>query len=526
MRFIIVTALLPAALLSVTLSCDMTSPAPDLVERSDPDHRTQTGTLWAPFLEWSVPNPSYDGNPYDVIATVTFVHSGSGEVRETQMFYAGGNEWRFRFTGTRTGEWTFESTSEDPDLGGQLGRVLIEPNPDPSIEGFLQADGNRFAVQVGEGGEVRPRLYNVYMNAAHAGSLGDYSLEARTLRSQVDQLLNEAQAHVFDAVFVAVNNNWFDFGSSSHLDHDSENPDPDAFVVLEELITRAHARGLSVHIWKWGDEERHWTPVGVGGINGVPDRRLQRYIAARLGPLPGWTMSYGFDLDEWVAPEEVRSWAEYMGAHFGWPHLLMARESGQDRVHPSETFSLGDRKLDVFSSDQRPEADFFQWTKGLLTEAEGRPLLYERRFLHTRDRFWDMDTTRRALWQFTLGGGAGAIWGILWGNGDPYPRPQELGTHGQFWKGRFLSEMEPTSRSAGSYTISTRGGTHFVLYREDASTLRLDLTRMEGAKPAVAVDTRRPYAEIPIGTLDPGDHLWRAPHRSDWAVAVGTFPHR
>ena len=55
-----------------------------------------------------------------------------------------------------------------------------------------------------------------------------------------------------------------------------------------------------MHLWTWGDEQRHMTPARWG-INGNVDRATpERYIAARLGPLPGWTMGYGFDLDEWV----------------------------------------------------------------------------------------------------------------------------------------------------------------------------------------------------------------------------------
>ncbi|RMF64766.1 MAG: hypothetical protein D6746_01240, partial [Bacteroidetes bacterium] len=35
----------------------------------------RTGTLWSPYLEWSVENPTYSGNPFDLVATVTFTHA-------------------------------------------------------------------------------------------------------------------------------------------------------------------------------------------------------------------------------------------------------------------------------------------------------------------------------------------------------------------------------------------------------------------------------------------------------------------
>jgi hypothetical protein len=516
--------LIPALMFwGVALGCNPTDSIPEQALRGIPDQGTRYGTLWAPHLEWLIPNPSYQGNPFEIIATVSFVHEESGETRETQMFYAGENAWGFRFTGTRTGTWTFQSSSDDSDLDGRFGRVVIEPNPDPTIEGFLKTEGNRFAIQTGEHGELRPRLYNVYMNHGHATSLKDYSLELPALRAEVDQLLDEADAHGMDAVFVAVNNNWFHFGSDAHADHSSENPDLRAFLVLDELIARAHARGLSVHIWKWGDEQRKWTPIGVGGINGIPDRRLQRYIAARLGPLPGWSMSYGFDLHEWVTPEQVASWAEYLQDHLGWSHILMGRQSRRGRLDPDKIFEISDDDVDVTSHDERPQAGFFEWTRLLMAEAD-QPILFERRFLHTRDGLWDMDRTRRAMWQFTLGGGAGAIWGILWDGGPPYPRPYQLRTHRDFWEGRFLAEMKPSAQRQGPYSMSTPEGTHYVIYQEDAGAIELNLQDMAGARPALAVDTKQPYREITLGTLEPGRHVWTAPYVSDWAVAVGSFP--
>jgi hypothetical protein len=104
----------------------------------------QTETLWAPYLEWSLNNPGWSGNPFDVIAIVTFVH-GSGETRQTEMFYAGGTTWKFRFTGTQTGQWSFTTSSSASDLNGHSGNITINPNPNSDIKGFLINSGNKFA---------------------------------------------------------------------------------------------------------------------------------------------------------------------------------------------------------------------------------------------------------------------------------------------------------------------------------------------------------------------------------------------
>ncbi len=91
-------------------------------------------------------------------------------------------------------------------------------------------------------------------------------------------------------------------------------------------------------------------------------------------------------------------------------------------------------------------------------------------------------------------------------------------------RGRFLRDMERCNpRRATTLCLRSAALQHYIFYREDTEELALGLDAMDGVQPAVAVDTRKPYAEIRIGELDRKRHLWRAPYRSDWAIAVGVF---
>ena len=67
--------------------------------------------------------------------------------------------------------------------------------------------------------------------------------------------------------------------------------------------------------------------------------------------MSGWTMSYGFDLNQWVRPEQVVSWAEYLNRHSGWDLMLSARETRDGRG-----FRLTD-VLPVAANDDRPALD-------------------------------------------------------------------------------------------------------------------------------------------------------------------------
>lgn len=493
---------------------------------SDPrSFETQHGVLWEPFQEWSLTMAEEVAQPFDVEGIVVFDHVASDARHTTRLFYDGGNVWSFRFTGTRSGTWRFATASPHDDLDGWTGVVEVEPSPDAQATGFLTTAGSRMAVPIDEDGTLAARTYHVYQNTPFKNSLHDYSTDPVALETEIAQILGETEAHGMDAVFVAMNNNWFAFGASAWHDHDSQVPSLESFAVLETLILRAHERGLSVHIWAWGDEERGWTPIGVGGINGEADRRLQRYIAARLGPLPGWTISYGFDLNEWVTPAQVRSWWSYMHAHLGWPRLLMARESQADVGDPFLEFDLGAHPLDMVSSDERPEDDFFASARALLARDAG-PVLYERRFLHTRDGVWDQTTTRRAMWQFTLAGAAGGVWGVLWNDGEPYPETDTLHTHGRFWRHRLALDLDRASELGSDGTVialADAAATRLVVYAEATSRVPLDVSAMRGSRRAVAIDTARPYAELDLGDLAAEDGTWEAPYASDWVVAVGDF---
>jgi hypothetical protein len=517
----------------------------------------------------SASDPSGDpaGDPFDVVARVTFRYLGPDDAAPrgetprggtagaatnadgatntivTEAFYDGDHEgaavFRFRFTGTRLGPWSFTSASEHPALDGLTGTIEVVPNEDDDVQGFLTAANGRFAWPVGNDGRVEGVAYHVFMHGGSEGEdLGRIPRREGPMRAAVDALLDEAEEYGARALFVGVWNQWFELGASRWDRHDSVHPDPATFRLLETMLARAHERGMALHIWQWGDEERRWTPLGVGrdegleGVNGVADRRLQRYIAARLGPLPNWTMAYGFDLHEWVTPDDVRMWAANMHDLLGWPHLLMAREQGLG----DRDFDFAGEALDVVSSDARPlldGLDVYQVTLDELAAADGRPVLFERRFLYLRDDVWTMDATRHALWNMTMAGGAGSVWGVHWDAQEPYPEPSQLRIFRRFWQGRLDLDLEPSRADDGTLWFVAPDGSRGVAYAEDTDVLTLPPVP-EGAV-VVAVDARGGAYEELVVSPDAGEAApptggepwrWRAPHASDWAVAIGTADDR
>ncbi|MCB0168551.1 MAG: DUF5060 domain-containing protein, partial [Anaerolineae bacterium] len=398
--------------------------------KSAPASIDQTGMQWGPYLEWSLTNPSYSGNPFDVVAAATFRHS-SGETRTTPMFYAGNSIWKFRFTATRIGVWSLTTQSSDPDLNGETGTVTINPNPDPHATGFVTHFGDKWGFS-GTGEAFVPQFVMYY--APH-----NFHNKPSLIDSDIDTFIDQ---HGFTGFHVPVFCRWFEIDTSDcdQLSSADPNPDPATFDALELLITKVHAKGGVVHLWLWGDDSQKQNPNFLpGGINGQVDKRLQRYIAARLGPLPGWTLGYGYDLWEWVNGSQLTQWHTYMDDQMGWDHYLGARASKNELNQLSEA-------MDYSSYEQhRPDYDKYVET---INQRPGKPSFSEDRFRIRNDpRYADKDyteeETRRGLWHSTMAGGIANIWGNLLAttqvnNGDnkslPYDNPERLKAYALFFE--------------------------------------------------------------------------------------------
>lgn len=511
-------------------------------------------------IEWSLENPDWRGNPFDLEATATFTHRETDRVITTPLFYDGEDTWCFRFTAPRPGTWAFATVSPHMALHGHEG--LVEVTPDAEALGFLTTDGSKFARQVGDERNLQGTFFHVLRHDCLSGYhdpcpdpfemfIADWEAYPEGAEALARRYARDARAHGMNAIHFLLANQVFAPRVWSYLEHDKENPDLGSFRILEQIIRGMHREGVVLHMWMWGDEQRKWTPMGLpGGINGKVDRRLQRYIAARLGPLPGWTMGYGFDLFEtdWTGakPELVRDWHKYLNAHWGWEHLLMARE--EDRKDFKAWFATPE-ELPVYSTDDHrmqyqmeSEWEFYRTAKArlegvpFLTQRVDRvpdqrlpvrPVLFERRFLHTRDGVWDKKTTVRAMWQFTLAGGAGAIWGRLWGQESPPYSPatrERMLTYERFWKSRWTLDLKPApevSCGENSVAMTNEDASRVIAYGQDADRIRLiNLNPAFESYSVIAVDTKQGYKEMKQKSLKKGDHEILLPHRSNWAIAL------
>jgi hypothetical protein len=532
------------------------------------DLGSKTCKVWD-VLEWEITNSDCPvSNPYDLVAKVIFTHEG-GQTRKIEMFYAGKGTWKFRFCGSRAGRWSFrtvcdgsDGTHDDGSLDGRVGRIAVNPQTNPAIKGYV---------------------YQVYMNQQdyeqqynHSSRIWDDPVHRRGL---VADYWNDTVENGFQIYYVAMFYSWFKKGALDRNMVDASDlaaPDPDVFDALEYTIRYAHQRGGRTHIWAWGDNDRKQTPNFLpGGVLGDDHKRLMRYMAARLGPLPGWCMNFGFDTIELPKPEAMASeWANYLNDRMGWRHLLCAR-GWNNSAFGINSYAGFSGSYELTTTKNGPSG--YEEIVGDMENDRSKPHLYEERHTYNRfkyvdpsscqepgdgrnqygqdDRYacWPIklsseeqarlneDGSRRLIWREQMAGGMGGFFGhfsVRFNSFGPFSENCGCGYHPdslkrafrcfrEFWaKDRFLFDMAPDPdrvRSGAGYCLRTNDCRHFVFFIENQNAAEVDLNGMPGSQQIVVVDAKKEYSEINKGPVSAGRRTIDFGYTSDWAVAIGDF---
>ncbi len=327
-------------------------------------------------------------------------------------------------------------------------------------------------------------------------------------------ILEFIEGHGFNGVHVPVFGQWFHIGDEKVTKKDTL-PDERTFDKLAMMIQKVYSAGACTHIWLWGDASRNQTAKStIDGIMGAQEKRVLDMIAERLGPLEGWTMGYGFDLWEWVNEEQLKEWHDYMWSKPGWNHLLGARshKNQLDQIYEG---------LDYSSYEYHKP--WYKELRTMITKRPQKPSFSEDRYRIRHpskypEKDYDADETRRGLWHHTMAGGVAAIWGNLDGDGI-YPNKKALKCFSVFWndKDRFKKDMIVDNTITDGYCLR-ESDRYYVFYKENTQILNYSI---DGAqKQVIAVDTRKQYKEINLGTKGAGSYVFKAPGESDWAVAV------
>jgi hypothetical protein len=184
-----------------------------------------------------------------------------------------------------------------------------------------------------------------------------------------------------------------------------------------------------------------------------------------------------------------------------------------------------------YSSYQQHRPDYDMYVKAIDQYPE-KPTFMEDRFRVRKNVYpekdYDFDMTRRGLWHSTMAGGAANIWGNLLnprpdGMSHPYPNKDQILTWSRFWKDRFQKELVRDNSLTDGVCLKVPGRL-LIFYKENTSSIKMDLSELNGAIKSTAVDTCCDYKEIELNDLIAGTaQIFKAPGRSDWAVIVQTI---
>ncbi len=507
--------------------------------------------LWE-TAQWTVRYPDYEGNPFDLAAKTVFTHESSGEIRESGLYYDGDKTWRFRFTATQIGSWQFVTTRENEYFDNLKGTIVVSDNPDSNAHGFIKNFDRSWGWQGTE--EAFVPQYVMGKDVDYYYDFNKDHVDTARIDADIQEFMIE---HGFTGFHLRPERRWFNLKGEPPF----ENPDPRTYRVIETIIQKVHQLGGACFLWMWGsdgprDKMDGSGPRGVlGGYGNEKDVRNLRYFAARLGPLPGWSMGYGIDTENAVATvEQLETWKACLEKHMGWDHFLGARvgydEKGLWALRPpgprppkDENYcsEIKDDHCSWLGGDYtgytsyRPMFD--RYREAILHRPE-KPSFEEDRFrLRNLDKWtykdYNQERTRRGLWNSAMAGGVANIWGNLLpqadhGGSQPYDRgpvniKHQIKTYSRFFETRFSKDLIVTafSDSPTLRCLKTEDGSRIILYQENTDIIGTNELTIDHKSRMIAVDTQNEYLEIEIESGSSGGLVWRAPYVSDWAVAVG-----
>lgn len=284
---------------------------------------------------------------------------------------------------------------------------------------------------------------------------------------------------------------------------------------FEAIVLETYRAGGTTHFWLWGDQQREQSPDEYPGSV----EELYTALGARLGPLPGWTLGFGFDLYEWATQEQIDRFRDAMSLQSSYPHLIGAR-------------GAKNRYISVYD-----DADFASWEwhqpnildyRDHIREAGGRPAFSEDRFRirkKTRypDKDYTLDSTRQGLWFSMIAGGVANIWGNMDDSGyfsAAYANRDAIRFYRDFVDAQFSTDLRPIGEaSANSACLSN--ATKLVCFASRPAAIRIpqqiDIERIESI---VATDTIGLNRYELRGDAIASDGLVSVPHASDWALVA------
>jgi len=373
---------------------------------------------------------------WDVEGSCVWTHESSGVQRTSLLWYCGsGDTYVYRFGGSLQGRWRGLTRSPVAALDGLELTVDVTPSRNPSRIGWSgqrSDEPTAWAHQKGPDGElVKCTPILIMMPDVHR-----WHDDPAGMRAFVAEFNDN---HGFNGGHIStIGRNWFEIGSTGSLRTAPAVPDVRTFAALEAAVSEWSQRGGWLHLWMWGKGSAGDFANLPGGYNGAASRRINRYIAARLGPVPGWSMGVGWDVEFWADETKLKWWLDDLVPQLGgWHHWIGLRYSDSNigKGHDPEPANKGEYLArgiawNTLRSGREQYAGWEHWSTMTsdsaidagLAAIPDRPMMSEDRFRQRqsnwpqKDLHSDDDILREIpRW---AGRGVAAIYGRLFDSSD------------------------------------------------------------------------------------------------------------
>ncbi|MGZ8921545.1 MAG: hypothetical protein ACXW3L_11210 [Limisphaerales bacterium] len=385
---------------------------------------------------------------WDVEGACEWRHENGTARRTSLVWYSGaGDRYVYRFGASLPGRWTGKTRSAVAALNGLEFIVEVRPSSTAGRSGWsgpLANEPTAWAHQQGNRGELTKRTPILIMME----DVQRWHNDLAGMRRFIAEFNDE---HGFNGAHIStIGHGWFDADSTGDLREAPAVPDVRTFAALEAAAVEWSERGGWLHLWMWGKGSGGDFSRLPGGFDGTQSRRINRYIAARLGPVPGWSMGIGWDVEFWADEKKLKWWlGDLIPQLGGWHHWIGFRYSDSDigQGHDPEPANKGEylargKKWNTLRAASEQYAGWEHWStttsdREIAASREAfpdRPMMSEDRF-RRRDGAWrqkDMHSDDDIIKEIPRWAkrGVGAIYGRLLESrtaaSDPWPNKAEI----------------------------------------------------------------------------------------------------
>ena len=429
---------------------------------------------WGRF-ETSISNATWAGNPFDIVLTADFEHVNSGEILRQYGFYAGDNKWKLYFMPTRTGNWTFRTSSTDGDLNGVSGSFIAG---NASNSGPVSPSGRYWRMENGRA--IAPTLLAVgpYVrsnpisetrglvdwadNVAGATFLGttllNFEGDGVYTRSQEDRMYIDGASEGVHFYLPAWNrtNAFYDAVRDADMGH--------YILIYSDDASDPSSHGIS---------------EGGSGSLSAAELRLFRYLVARLAPYPKVIWDSGIDIGENRSDTWINNFVAWFHANDPWRHPIASRTGGgSGGIHP--------RQGDYYSDGERTLRS--RSTQVSTVESRTVPTAMTDRYREDYVSPFDggREKIREAAWQMALTYGTAVYFGGSDAGGylvetyaSDLKAAPDLGVLRTFLNAKVsdLSGLAPRDNivAAGDAWVATDGSDEYVVFSRSGTSFTLSL---------------------------------------------------